>query len=116
MVEKKTFKEKCEEMKEKAKEKFQDVKEWCGNHKAEIAVFGPVFIKGAFDITKGIMRNKNQSEERRLKDNYVYDRDMGHYYETDRKLKSSEWLQFDERKAEGENVGHILEDMNVLKK
>lgn len=114
-VEKKSFKERYEEKKKKAKEKFDDVKKWCGEHKSEIVVFGPVLITGAVEIIKTVSKRKNLDDEKALKDNYIYDRSMGHYYELKRKLKSSEWLQIEERKAEGETLGSILQDMRVLK-
>ena len=115
MEDKKTLKERFADKKETAKEKLSDVRQWCGNHKAEIMVLAPVLISGAVEMVKVATKKKNLNEEQHLKDNYIYDRSMGHYYELRRKLKSSEWLQIEERKAEGETLGRILEDMRVLK-
>lgn len=115
MKEKKTLKEWFENKKEKAKEKLHGVVQWGSKHKAEIVVFGPVLITGAVEIIKTATKKQNLNEERRLKDNYIYDRSMGHYYELKHKLSSSEWLQIEERKGEGESLGRILKDMNVLK-
>ena len=116
MKETKSLKQRFLEAKDAMKWKAHKLCDWCGDHKAELVVFGPPMISGAIEIIKIAARRKNVSEERRLKDNYIYDRSNGHYYEVKRKLKSSEWLQIDERKEHGERLGAILLDMNVLKK
>jgi hypothetical protein len=54
-------------------------------------------------------------QEAHLKDEYIYDRSNGHYYELRRKIKSSEWQMIDQRKREGEMLGDILQDMRLLK-
>jgi hypothetical protein len=101
---------------EKFKDGFGKVKTFCGDHKVEIAAIAPVLISGTIELIKIGTRKGTVKQEKRLKDNYVYDRGAGHYYETKRKLKSSEWLMVDQRKREGENLGEILNDMKVLKK
>lgn len=57
------------------------------------------------------------SQEKALKDRYIYDRDAGHYYELKRKPKSSEWITIDElrKNNDNENLGEILRDMRLLK-
>ena len=110
------IKQKVTEVMDGLRWKAIKAREWAAAHRAEITVFGPPMITFTMEMIKVISRRHNISEERRLKDNYVYDRVNGHYYETSRKLKSSEWLQLDERKAEGESIGAILRDMEVLKK
>lgn len=117
MEEKKTLKKRFEDLKEKAKWKVKDGKQWCSNHKSEIVVFGPVLITMSVDIVKILMKKSTVSEERHLKDCYIYTREnnIGHHYELKRKLKSKEWLQIHEMVKNGENLGEILQDMGVLK-
>lgn len=115
MEEKKTLQERLEDAKLEMKWRYQLAREWCSKHKAEIVVFGPVIISGVVEVIKITTKKHNVNEEKRLKDNYIYDRSQGHYYELRRKLKSSEWLLIDQRKREGESLGQILQDMRVLK-
>lgn len=115
MNEQSKFKVWVDDKKQKAAWTWADLKDWCGKHKEQIVVFGPVIISGLVEITKVMVRRGNVKEEKHLKENYIYDRPQGHYYELRRKLKSSEWIQIEERKAEGESLGVILRDMRVLK-
>lgn len=107
--------EKKMETKEFVKTKLDNSVEWCKNHKSEILRILPVLINGTIEIIKVLVKKDNLREERRLKDNYIYDRNMGHYYELKHKPTSSEWIQIDQRKDEGEPLRCILQDMNVLK-
>lgn len=115
MDEKKTLKEQLGEVKESAKEKVTKVTIWLGRHKQEILVFGPIVLTSTIELLKILSKRHNLNEEKHLKDNYIYDREMGHYYETSRKLKGTEWLFVEQKKNEGESIGIILQDMDVLK-
>lgn len=115
MEERLTWKEKLEGVKQKIRTKLERASCWWREHQTEISVFGPVLISGTVEMIKIISKQKKQNEERYLKENYIYDRSMGHYYELRRKLKSSEWLMIEKRKSYGEPLGEILQDMRVLK-
>lgn len=115
MDETKTLKDKIADAKISAKWKIDDFKIWCSNHRSEIVVFGPIIISSTVEIAKILTKRHNVNEEKRLKDNYIYDRSAGHYFELKRKLKSSEWLMIEQRKKEGESLGEILQAMKVLK-
>lgn len=101
--------------KSKAKRRFEDVKDYCSEHKEVVIALAPCVIGGAVEMVKVIARKGNINEEKRLKDNYIYDRSAGHYYELRRKPKNSEWVQIDHRKQLGESLGDILNDMRLLK-
>lgn len=101
--------------KEKAQVKWDNFKCWCSDHKEQIVVFGPVIIGGVVEVIKIAAKRGNVNEEKNLKERYIYDRSQGHYYELKRKPKSSEWIQIDQRKSEGEHLGNILRDMRLLK-
>lgn len=109
------LKEKVHEATEKAKIKVGHVYFWCMDNKEVVAVVGPVLLTSGVELVKVVTRRGTVSEQRRLKENYIYDRKSGHYYELRRKLKNREWLEFDERKNRGESVAQILQDMRVLK-
>lgn len=114
-MEKKSLKGRIGEAKEWTKAKAHGTKTWCGEHKAEIVVFGPAIIGLAVEVIKTTAKKNVVNEERRLKENYIYDRRMGHHYELNRKLTNFEKLQLDHRKDAGEMLGDILNDMGVLK-
>lgn len=106
---------KVEKFKRDLKEKTNNVLEWCGQHKEEIVIFVPVVTSGVFKIVKMHSRKTALEDERYLKERYVYDRSAGHYYETRRKIKSSEWAIIDDRRKNGESLGEILQSMRLLK-
>lgn len=111
----KTLKEWLEEKSELAKRKIRNGVEWCKTHKELIVVFGPVFMGSLIEIIKISTKRHTVREEKALKERYIYDRSTGHYYEMKRKPKSSEWLQIEQRKQNGETLGWILNDMKLLK-
>ena len=113
--ERKSLKKWFEEKSERAKWKVQDAIDWCREHKEAIIVFGPVIMGGIIEIAKISTKRHTVSEEKALKERYVYDRSTGHYYELRRKPKGSEWLQIEQRKQNGETLGWILNDMRLLK-
>lgn len=111
----KPFKEWLDEKSEWAKWKLHCAVEWCKDHKETIIVFGPVIMGGIIEICKISAKSHTVSEEKALKDRYIYDRSTGHYYELRRKPKTSEWLMIEQRKQNGESLGWILNDMRLLK-
>lgn len=102
-------------LKRQAGEKWDGVKTWCRIHQGEIIVFGPMIAGGLIEIIKIGTRKHTVSEEKALKDRYIYDRSGGHYYELRRKPKNSEWIEIEERRNQGQNLGVILRDMRLLK-
>lgn len=105
----------CEEKSDLAKWKIHKAVDWCKDHKEAIVVFGPVIMGGIVEIAKISTKRHTVSEEKALKERYIYDRSNGHYYELKRQPKSSEWIQIDQRKQNGETLGCILDDMGLLK-
>lgn len=115
MEEKKTFKKWFDEKQNEAKWKVHCATEWCKNHKEMITVFGPVLVGGIVEMVKISTKVHTVNEEKALKERYVYDHSAGHYYELKRQPKSSEWIQIEQRKQNGETLGMILNDMRLLK-
>lgn len=103
------------ERRAKWRERFQKALDWCSEHK-EIVIGG--FITGMGLVTTGIKvggRCYAQYMEHRNKDYRVYDTSLGKYWELNRKLKNSDWLQIERRRATGERLGEILLDLHALK-
>lgn len=111
----KKVKEICEKGSKRFKYEYDTVKNWCYQNKEFIIVFGPIIFGGLMEIIKITTKSTNINEEKRLKERYIYDHSMGHYYELRRKPKKSEWIQIDQRKRNGESLGWILNDMRLLK-
>lgn len=105
-----------EDLKKKANGVYGSGKTWAKENKETLIVFGPVLVGSLVEMVKVVSRSSTIRENKRLKDNYIYDRSAGHYYEAKRKLKNKEWLQVDERHKNGESIGDILSDMGLLKK
>lgn len=95
-------------------EKKVEAKRFVCEHKQEILaasiVVGGVALKGA----KLIIKAHNLGKEEELKDLYVYDRSLGHYWKLRRKLDNREWVEIEQRRKNGERLGDILDELKVL--
>lgn len=112
---KEQFEAKVEKFKRKATDATGKTISWCKENKEALVVIVPVLASSGVELIKILTRRGTVNEQKRLKDLYIYDRSGGHYYELRRRLKTREWIEFDERKNRGERVGEILRDMRVLK-
>ena len=106
--------QKWEDFKAKAKCKFIAAKNWCKNHQELVVAAVPALIGGFFEIVKIASKAEARGEEKELKELYIYDRSMGHYWKLRRRLTNSEYREIERRRAEGESMGEILESMRVL--
>lgn len=99
--------------------KFDNAKRWMANNKEIVIVMGPIVVGGAISIvktvTRGVSRSMNNRKEEQLKNLYCYDRSLGHYWKLRREVSNNEWLKINQRKAAGEKLGDILEEMKLLK-
>lgn len=108
-------KQKVEDLKWKAKEKLHDAGEWCNRNKEWLYFVVPIALPMATSIIKGSIRKSNLNKEEKLKEEYCYDRSLGHYWALRRKLSNKEWLEIEQRRKNGERLADILSDMKVLK-
>lgn len=97
------------------KNRWTDMTCWVSDHKTEIMVVAPVVIGGIATTAKVVGKNVNLQKEQRLKEKFVYDTSLGHYWELKQKLSNSQWTEIERRRAQGETLGQILNDMRVLK-
>lgn len=105
---------KWQEFKWKAKQKFDAAKEWCVENKEITAAAISALIGGTFEIIKIASKADAREEEKELKELYIYDRSMGHYWKLRRKLTNAEYREIERRRQDGESIGEILESMRVL--
>lgn len=106
---------KFEEFKKKATSKLIQVKDFTIDHWQEILLIGLPAMKLTTSAVKAIGKRVNLKKEQDLKENYCYDRSLGHYWELRRKLSNDEWLEIERRKRQGESLADILWDLRVLK-
>lgn len=105
-----------DELKEEMQYKMDVAKGWCERNKDTLLTLAPYAITLGIELIKIASKRGCICEERKLKNNYIYDRENGHFYELKRKPKSSEWLQIDHMRELGDlSLGIILRDMGLLK-
>ena len=97
------------------REKVTDAQIWCDNHRQEIAIVSTVVLPAAATITKVCGKRINLGKEKALKENYCYDRSLGHYWALKRAPSNREWLEIDRRKKNGERLADILSELKLLK-
>lgn len=101
----------------KMKAKMRVSKMFCWVKRNPQLTIGIVSVLGSIGgfFAKNLTKNHLLNKEKKLKDNYVYDRSLGHYWELDHKLSTKDWVEIDKRRSSGERMGDILVDMDVLK-
>lgn len=97
------------------KDKINKVKFWYNNNREVIIVFGPVIVGAITTGVKVVGKRVNLAKQQNLKDLYCYDRSLGHYWKLKRELTNKEWIEIDKRKANGERLADILDELKVLK-
>lgn len=104
--------------KEKAKEKKDRAVEWCKNHPEPAIVIltgtASCVVKIVGSTVKHHRKVSVQKKDEELREEYCYDRSLGHYWKLRRKLTNEEWREIERRKAEGEKLGDILEQLKLL--
>lgn len=108
---KREFKEK---VKEKASNAYQKTKAFCINNREIVIPVAITLSTGLVKISKMAVKSKNLKKEEQLKEEYCYDRSLGHYWKLRRPLTNDEWLEIDQRKRDGERLSDILAELKVL--
>ena len=108
---KREFKEK---VKEKASNAYQKTKAFCINNREIVIPIAITLSTGLVKISKMAVKSKNLKKEEQLKEEYCYDRSLGHYWKLRRPLTNDEWLEIDQRKRDGERLSDILAELKVL--
>lgn len=103
-----------EDIKWKLKVKYESARDWCIRNKQMVVTAAPLVFGGILEIIRIAGRKANIDDEKELKNLYIYDRSMGHYWRLRRELTNGEYLEIEKRRSEGESMGEILESMRVL--
>lgn len=102
-------------IKRKFKDGFNKTKDWFYNNREFVFVMGPAVAGFAATGVKVVGKRVKLRKEKQLKDLYCYDRSLGHYWRLKRELSNREWVEIDKRKANGERLADILDELKVLK-
>ena len=97
------------------KNKYRKAKRVLVDNKEMILTLAPVVVGGVTVLAKVITRQQKIHQEMTLKERYVWDAKLGHYWLVNRKLSNTEWTEIERRKNAGESLGNILASMKVLK-
>ena len=104
-----------EKVKNRASNAYQKARIFCINNKEVVVPVAITLATGTVKVTKQLLKARNIKEDERIKEEYCYDRSLGHYWALRRPLSNKEWLEIDSRKQNGERLADILSDMRVLK-
>ena len=100
------------------KKKCNNIFEWCKDHPQEAIVIGTAVVGLGTAAVKGVSKTINKHQQIKLttelKDLYVYDRSLGHYWKLRKPLSNSQWLFINEKLKDGKKLGDILAEMRVL--
>lgn len=103
-----------EKVKEKATKAYVKTRDFCSNNRELVIPAAITLGSGAIKLGKMAMKSKNLKKEERIKEEYCYDRSLGHYWKLRRPLTNDEWLEIDQRKRDGERLSDILSELKVL--
>ena len=103
-----------QKFKSKVHTKAVRAKEWVCANKQGLMFVVPAALGSLSTVIRVVGKRANLHKEQEFKDCYVYDRSLGHYFELRRKLTNKEWSAIDARKANGERLADILNDLKVL--
>jgi putative protein kinase ArgK-like GTPase of G3E family len=105
--------------KEKAKawlqNRWTDAKCFWAENKHTIEILTPVVIGGMTVMVKAISRHNKLTQEKSLKELFVWDPKLGLYYQLRKAMTNSQRLELERRKEAGESIGQILASMKLLK-
>lgn len=109
---------KWERFKAKTKEKYNQTKEWCEEHKELVLAAVPVVIGGVFEVIKTGMKYHDRAEEREAelkKRCSEWDPKVGSYVDIVRPLTGDEKEEIARRtREEGVTKTELLKQMGLL--
>lgn len=100
--------------KAKIEETADKVKDLVAEHPAESMALVTAAFGSLIGLARRYDRKKDLREQQRLRDEYIYDRSLGSYWRTRRKMTNGEKLEVERRRRQGESLGEILRDMRLL--
>lgn len=105
---------KIRELKAKAKAGFDKTKQLVTEHPAESLALATTAIGTVIGLVRRADRKADLKKAEQLKERYIYDRSIGGYWKTRRKLSTNDMLEIEHQKKMGRSLGEILRDMRLL--
>ena len=105
---------KVRELKAKAKAGFDKTKQLVTEHPAESLALATTAIGTVIGLVRRADRKADLKKAEQLKERYIYDRSIGGYWKTRRKLSTNDMLEIERQKKLGRGLGEILRDMRLL--
>ncbi len=105
-----TGRSKLDEFKQKVTDTTTNVVNWCKENRTAAIGIGVTTLSFGTKALKAFARIHASNRDLRC-----WDASLGHHWVLKRKLSKKEWLKIDRRKANGERLGDILDDLGVLK-
>ena len=99
--------------KKKATETAKNTLQWAKEN-PELAALGAAGIGAAAKGLKSLVRTYNVKRDQYNKERYIYDRSLGMYLHTRRKLSNKDYSMINSRRAKGEKLSDILTSMKIL--
>lgn len=111
-------KAKWNDAKVKLKQAKDKTVDYLMDHPELMISIGIAAVSGTYALVKGGIRHAKVTNklqlEKSLKELYVYDRSMGHYWKLRKPLSNNEWAIINNRVKSGERLADILLNMGVL--
>lgn len=96
------------------RDKVDKAKDFYHDHEMEIKLAVPTLLASGAWIAKKAVKAHQLSEDKKLKELYIYDRSMGRYLKLRKPLTQSQMIIIETRKGAGERLFDILYDMDLL--
>lgn len=107
-------KEVLETVGQKTKEALASGWNFVKENREDLVVLVPLGVAAVTGLKKAAQKTTVDSERYRI-DHTYYDPRTGRHWELKRKMTNRERMELEERQADGELTGHILESMRILK-
>lgn len=105
---------KIREIKEKVKAGYDKAKQLVTEHPAESLALATTLVGSVIGLARRADRKADLKKAEQLKERYIYDRSIGGYWKTRRKLSANDMLEIERQKKLGRGLGEILRDMRLL--
>lgn len=105
---------KIRELKAKVKAGYDKAKQVVTEHPAESLALATTAIGTVIGLVRRADRKADLKKAEQLKERYIYDRSIGGYWKTRRKLSTNDMLEIEREKKLGRSLGEILRDMRLL--
>lgn len=98
----------------KMEERINKAKDFVKEHPTETLAAVTAVAGAVVGLVKRHDRKSDVRKMEQLRDLYIYDRSIGGYWKTRRRLTTNDMLEIERQKKMGRSLGEILRDMRLL--